>query len=52
MKQQSSTLDFLGNALKLPFNLFADEEDRVLSRLDALHKQLPETLPRKGFFKH
>ena len=52
MKPQQSALGFFGQAMKLPFNIFADEEDRVLARLDELHKDLPETLPEKRFFKH
>ncbi len=52
MRVQSTTLGRLGNAVKLPFNIFADEEDRVLMRLDEMHKTMPETLPEKRFFKH
>jgi hypothetical protein len=52
MKSQPTPLGFLGQAIKLPFNLFADDEDRVLARLDELHKELPETLPEKRFFRH
>ena len=52
MKSHQTTFGFLGQAVKLPFNIFADEEDRVLARLDELHQSLPETLPEKRFFKH
>jgi len=52
MKSQPSTLGFFGQAIKLPFNIFADEEDRVLTRLEELHKSLPDQLPEKRFFKH
>lgn len=41
-----------GHAFKLPFNIFADDEDRVLARLDELHKSVPASLPEKRFFKH
>lgn len=43
---------FFGSAMKLPFHLFADEDDRVLSRLDEMHKSMPQTLPEKRFFRH
>lgn len=52
MKAQSTALGRLGAAVKLPFNIFADDEDRVLTRLDEMHKSMPETLPEKRFFKH
>jgi len=52
MSAQPSTLGRIGNAVKLPFNIFADAEDRVLSRLEDLHKSVPATLPEKRFFKH
>ncbi len=52
MKSQPNTLGFFGQAIKLPFNLFADDQDRVLARLDEMHKDLPETLPEKRLFKH
>ena len=52
MKSQPTTFGFLGQAVKLPFNIFADEEDRVLARLEDLHKSLPDQLPEKRFFKH
>ncbi|MCB1405425.1 MAG: hypothetical protein KDK01_03980 [Rhodobacteraceae bacterium] len=52
MKAQPSTLGRLGNAVKLPFNIFADEEDRVLMRLDEMQRSMPEALPEKRFFKH
>jgi len=52
MKAQPTTLGRLGNAVKLPFNIFADEEDRVMMRLDDMHKTMPVTLPEKRFFKH
>ena len=52
MKSQPTTFGFLGQTVKLPFNIFADEEDRVLARLEDLHKSLPDQLPEKRFFKH
>ena len=52
MKMQPTTLGRFGSAMKLPFNIFADEEDRVLTRLEELHKSLPDQLPEKRFFKH
>jgi len=52
MKAQPTTLGRFGYAVKLPFNIFADDEDRVLTRLDEMHKTMPETLPAKRFFKH
>ena len=52
MKTQPSPLERLGQAVKLPFNIFADDEDRVLARLDEMHRSLPDTLPEKRFFKH
>jgi hypothetical protein len=52
MKTQPSALDRLGYAVKLPFNIFADDEDRVLERLDTMHRTMPDTLPEKRFFKH
>lgn len=52
MKSQFSTLGMLGQAVKLPFNIFADDEDRVLARLEEMHRDLPSTLPEKRFFKH
>lgn len=52
MKSHHSTLGFLGQAVKLPFNIFADEEDRVLARLDEMQRSQPDTLPEKRFFKH
>lgn len=42
----------LSQALSLPMNLFADDESRVLARLDDLHRNLPATLPQKRFFRH
>lgn len=52
MKQTPTTLNRIGQALKLPFNLFADEPDHVLERLEEMHKSMPSTLPEKRFFKH
>lgn len=52
MRVQSSTFGRISNAVKLPFNIFADEEDRVLARLDEMHKMMPDRLPEKRFFKH
>lgn len=52
MKSHQSMFGYLGQAVKLPFNLFADEEDRVLARLDEMHRDLPAALPEKRFFKH
>ncbi len=52
MKTPLSALEFIGQAVKLPFHLFADDEKRVMERFDDLHKQLPDTLPAKRFFKH
>jgi hypothetical protein len=52
MKSQNATLGFFGRTMKLPFNIFADEVDRVLARLDDMHKSLPDALPEKRFFKH
>lgn len=52
MKAQSSAFGRFSSAVKLPFNIFADEEDRVLMRLEEMHKSMPETLPEKRFFKH
>lgn len=52
MKPNTTALGLLGQAVRLPFNIFADDEDRVLARLDDMHKDLPETLPEKRFFKH
>lgn len=52
MKMQPTTLGRFGSAMKLPLNIFADDEDRVLTRLDEMHKTMPETLPEKRFFRH
>ncbi|WP_323035375.1 hypothetical protein [Pararhodobacter sp.] len=52
MRTHPTTLSRLGKAVKLPFNIFADEEDRVMMRLDEMHKTMPSTLPEKRFFKH
>lgn len=52
MKSHQSMFGYLGQAVKLPFNIFADVEDRVLARLDEMHRDLPKTLPEKRFFKH
>ena len=49
---QPTPTGLFGQGFKLPFNIFADEEDRVLERLDALHKSVPSELPAKRFFKH
>lgn len=53
MKQiQTSPAARFGHGFKFPFNIFADDEDRVLTRLDDLHKSVPSELPEKRFFKH
>tara|TARA_R110002124_G_scaffold95963_2_gene240253 strand:- start:4313 stop:4504 length:192 start_codon:yes stop_codon:yes gene_type:complete len=52
MRAQRTPLGRLGDAVKLPFNIFADEEDKVLMRLDEMHKSVPDQLPAKGFFRH
>ena len=52
MRTTQSTLSAFGHSIKLPFNIFADDEDRVLARLDDLHKSVPTHLPKKVFFKH
>lgn len=52
MRTQPTTLGRLGNAVKLPFNIFADTEDRVMMRLDEMHKTMPSSLPDKRFFKN
>jgi hypothetical protein len=55
MRAQRTPLGRLGDAMKLPFNIFADEEyddDKVLMRLDEMHKSVPDQLPAKGFFRH
>lgn len=52
MKIQPTAFDRIGQAVKLPFNLFADDEDRVLARLDEMLEATPKTLPEKRFFKH
>ena len=52
MRAQQTPLGRLGDAVKLPFNIFADEEDKVLMRLDEMHKSVPDQLPAKGFFRH
>ena len=52
MKTQSNTLGWFGQAVRIPFNIFADVEDRVLTRLDEMHRSLPDTLPEKRFSKH
>lgn len=52
MKTPSTPLGLLGQAVKLPFNIFADDEDRVLTRLDDMHRTMPPTLPEKRFFRH
>ncbi|WP_417587273.1 hypothetical protein [Pararhodobacter oceanensis] len=52
MTAQPSTLDRIGNAMRLPFNLFADDNDRMLERLDDMHKTVPTTLPKNRLFKH
>jgi len=52
MTLPKAALDLLSHAMKLPMNLFADDEKRVLDRLDDLHRHLPDTLPEKRFFKH
>ena len=52
MRAQRTPLGRLGDAVKLPFNIFADEEDKVLMRLDEMHKSVPDQLPVKGFFRH
>ncbi|MEZ5750953.1 MAG: hypothetical protein R3D60_02940 [Paracoccaceae bacterium] len=53
MKTQANSFALLGQSFKLPFNIFADDdEDRVLARLDELHEMMPRDLPQKRFFKH
>jgi hypothetical protein len=52
MTLSQAALDLLGQAVKLPLNLFSDDEKRVYDRLDDLHRHLPDTLPEKRFFKH
>jgi hypothetical protein len=52
MKTQPTAFDRISYAIKLPFNIFADDEDRVLTRLDEMHKAMPQSLPAKRFFKH
>lgn len=52
MKTPTSALDRLGYAVKLPFSIFAEDEDRMIERLDAMHRSMPATLPEKRFFKH
>jgi len=52
MTFSQAALDLLGQAVKLPLNLFADDEKKVYDRLDELHRHLPDTLPEKRFFKH
>ncbi|MFN4099449.1 MAG: hypothetical protein ACK4GT_06700 [Pararhodobacter sp.] len=52
MTFQKAALDLLSHAMKYPLNLFADDDVRVLDRLDALHRQLPDALPQKRFFRH
>lgn len=52
MRPQPSTFDRIGQALRLPFNLFADDSDHMLDRLEAMHRSMPGTLPQKRFFKH
>lgn len=51
MRSQPTPMGRLGRAVKLPFNIFADDEDRVLERLDEMQMQVPNTLPEKRFFK-
>lgn len=52
MSLQQTALDLIGQAVKLPMNLFADESRKLNERFDALHRDLPDTLPEKRFFKH
>ncbi|MCB1389895.1 MAG: hypothetical protein KDK12_12265 [Rhodobacteraceae bacterium] len=52
MSIQQAALELLGQAVKLPLNLFVDDEKKVYDRLDELHSHLPDTLPEKRFFKH
>ena len=52
MRAQQTPLGRLGDAVKMPFNIFADEEDKVMMRLDEMHKSVPDQLPEKRFFKH
>lgn len=51
MRTQPSIANRVGRAVKLPFNIFADDEDRVLQRLDEMQMTTPNTLPEKRFFK-
>lgn len=52
MTFSQAALDLLGQAVKLPLNLFAEDGQKVFDRLDDLHRHLPDTLPEKRFFKH
>lgn len=52
MTVQPSAFDRLSNAIKLPFNIFADDKDRVMQRLDEMHNSMPDTLPKLRFFRH
>lgn len=51
MRTQQSIVGKVGRAVKLPFNIFAEEEDRVLQRLEEMQMNTPNTLPEKRFFK-
>ena len=52
MSLHQTALELLGQAVKLPLHLFADDYRKVHDRLDALHNTLPDSLPTRRFFRH
>ena len=52
MTFQDAAKGLFEQAVKLPLHLFADDDKKLLERYDSLHRNLPDNLPEKRFFRH